>query len=90
MLVSDELPISGVGNESMKSSSIWVIVLSFQAEYSRNLFNLRSDILKFNALFFILAYTTPLHLCYHNSNKGVMKSVESSDGGLTRKKIGQA
>ncbi|BAY45681.1 pentapeptide repeat-containing protein [Scytonema sp. HK-05] len=35
------------------------MVLSFQAEYKRSLFNLRSEILKFNALFFINAYTTP-------------------------------
>ncbi|WP_460199943.1 hypothetical protein, partial [Scytonema sp. NUACC21] len=49
-------------------------------EYSRNLFNLRSDILKFNALFFIIAYTMPLHLCYYNTNKEVIKSVESDKG----------
>ncbi|WP_267145372.1 hypothetical protein [Nostoc commune] len=41
MLVDDELPLSVIGNESMRSSTMRVIVVSFIAAYSRNLFNLR-------------------------------------------------
>ncbi|WP_169218942.1 hypothetical protein [Brasilonema sp. UFV-L1] len=52
----EEFPPSFVGNESMKSSSIRVIVLSSIVEYSRSLFSLRSDIRRFNVLFFIRQY----------------------------------
>ncbi|MEH2022379.1 MAG: hypothetical protein V7K62_02070 [Nostoc sp.] len=41
MLVVDELPLSGIFNESISSSTTRVIVVSFIPAYSRNLFNLR-------------------------------------------------
>jgi hypothetical protein len=53
MLVDDELPISGIFNESISSSTTRVIVVSFIAAYSRNLFNLRSLIRILNHSVFI-------------------------------------
>lgn len=59
--MSEELLFSSL-SVSIKSSIIWVIVLSFCTEYKRNLSNLRWLILIFNVLFFMM----PVHwLCIH-------------------------
>ncbi len=50
--VVEFLSISGVGSRSIQSSIRVVIVFSLEAAYKRNLFNLLSDILKFNLLNF--------------------------------------
>ncbi len=41
-------------NLSIQSETTWVMVLSFVAAYSLSLFNLASEILKFNLLFLLM------------------------------------
>jgi hypothetical protein len=52
--VFEELPVSGIFNESINSSITCVIVFSVKEAYKRNLFNLRSDVLTLMYLSFIL------------------------------------
>ncbi|BAY20321.1 hypothetical protein NIES2100_00620 [Calothrix sp. NIES-2100] len=78
MLVDDELPISGIFNESIRSSITRVIVVSFIAAYSRSLFNLRSLIRILNHFAFIFVPTNYLHFAILSDNKEVIKNVESS------------